>query len=259
LTHARTEVIHWKGARGDEVEGILFYPHHYQPGTKYPLVVMIHGGCWQAAYDIDHIAATTAALADAGFAVWAPEYRRLGDDGGGWPGTFDDVSRAVDHVATLAVEHPRIDAARTILAGHSAGGHLALWAARRPGEKVHPMGVLGLAGICDLAAYSAVRGSCNDSVVPLLGGAPGEVPQRYRAANPIERLPLGVPVTLVHGELDPIVPVAMSADYAKRASDAGDRAELIVIPGAGHFDVVAPGTVAWITVLRALNHLVRTV
>src|SRR5215212_9588798 len=102
---------------------------------RVPVVVFLHGGCWRAAYDLTHVAAAAAALASAGYAVWVPEYRRVGNDGGGWPGTFEDVAAAVDHVRDLAVRYPSLDTTRVVLAGHSAGGQLALWAAsRRAGD-----------------------------------------------------------------------------------------------------------------------------
>lgn len=227
------------------------------PRAGAPVVVFIHGGCWQANYSLDHVTATTAAIAELGWAVWAPEYRRLGDAGGGWPGTFDDVARAIAHVDTLARDH-LLDLERLVLAGHSAGGHLALWGAAHAssaGRRV--AGVLCLAGISDLAAYGAEPGGCNASVTPLLGGRPHDVPERYRDASPIERLPLGVPVVMVHGAADPIVPVAMSEAYAERARAAGDRVDLVVVPEAGHFDVVAPGAPAWRETAGALSRLVQ--
>jgi acetyl esterase/lipase len=232
-----------------------------------PVVVLIHGGCWRSAYDLKHTAAAADALARAGYVVWVPEYRRVGNPEGGWPGTFDDVARAVDHVRVLAVAVPSIDTTRVVLVGHSAGGQLALWAAsRKPGEtgapvsSPHPLrvsGVASLAGVPDLAAFGAVSRPCNATIHMLLGGTPADVPDRYRAVSPIERLPLGVPVYLVHGSADPTVPVAQSESYAARARARGDRVELTVIQGAGHFDVMAPQAVAWTAVLRAVRALAK--
>lgn len=232
----------------------------------FPLVVLVHGGCWQAAYDLGHVSQAAAALTREGFATWTIEYRRIGDAGGGWPGTFEDVARATAYVATIAQRYP-VDTHRVILAGHSAGGHLALWAARRdrtpigdapalPGA-VTIRGVVSLAGISDLRAYGAAPGGCNESVAPLLGGSPAAVPARYAAASPAERLPLGVPSRLVHGALDPIVPVAQSRSFAELARASGDDAELILVPGAGHFDLVAPGSAAWPSVVAAVHALSR--
>ena len=227
-----------------------------------PLIVLIHGGCWRSQYDLAHVAGAAVALTKEGFAVWTIEYRRIGDANGGWPGTFDDIAHGVDYVRRLANEFPRIDTARVVLMGHSAGGQLALWAAsRRQNETVGlfrsaiaPLkvaGVVSLAGITDLAEYGAGAGNCNQSVPLLLGGTMEQVPQRYRAVSPVERVPIGVFIRLVHGDADPIVPLAQSKDLLVRAHMAGDRAELDVIKGGGHFDLVAPQSAAWPTVVRA--------
>ena len=233
---------------------------------RVPLVGVLHGGCGSAQYDLAHVAGASAALAKEGFATWTVEYRRVGDVGGGWPGTFDDVSRAVDHVRSLATRFTRIDTTRVVLVGHSAGGQLALWvASRRQNEmtgifvpSLPPLpvaGVVSLAGITDLATYGAAPGGCNAAVAPLMGGTATQVPDRYRAVSPIERIPLAVPVRLVHGEADPIVPLAQSAAFVTRAKAAGSMAELDVVPGAGHFDLVAPHADAWTRVIRAVHAL----
>ncbi len=216
-----------------------------------PVIVFFHGGCWLARYDLSHAAATAAALANEGYAVWLPEYRRLGDEGGGWPGTFEDVAQAIDHVRTIAASEPVIDATRMVLAGHSAGGQLALWAATRSPV----LGVLGLAAISDLETYGATAGSCNASVTPLLGGTPAELPDRYQTFSPIERLPLGVRTVLVHGSEDTIVPPAMSDTFATKARDVGDSAKVMIVPGAGHYDVVSSRTDTWPIVVGALRSL----
>lgn len=233
------------------------------PGP-HPVVVLIHGGCWQSEYDLAHVTPLAAALTRAGFATWTLEYRRIGATGGGWTATFDDVARGTDHLRALAREHP-LDLDRVALAGHSAGGHLALWlAARRnlpAGSPLHapdPLpvrGVVALAAITDLRAYGEGAGSCNAAVPQLLGGGPAAFPERYAHASPIELLPLGVPVRLVHGALDPIVPLAQSERFAERARVAGDDAQVRVVEGAGHFDVIAPFAPAWGTVERAVREL----
>ncbi|MDB4915135.1 MAG: alpha/beta hydrolase [Gemmatimonadetes bacterium] len=231
------------------------------------LVVLIHGGCWQAQYDMKHVSAVAAALVKEGVAVWTIEYRRVGDVGGGWPGTFDDVGRAVDHVRALAAGHPRIDLTRVVLMGHSAGGQLALWAASRKQNEMNGLypssmpplpvaGVISLAGITDLAAYGAGAGSCSGAVTPLMGGTPDKVGERYRAVSPMERVPIGVPVRLVHGASDPIVPLAQSTNFQARVKAAGGEADVDVVAGAGHFDLVAPQAEAWTTVVRAVHALV---
>ena len=231
-----------------------------------PLVVLIHGGCWRAQYDLKHVAAAAAAIVGHGFAVWTIEYSRLGDPNGGWPGTFDDVAKAVDYVRALNSKFPRVDSARVILVGHSAGGQLARWvASRRQNEAtglfrsahapLKVMGVVRLAGITDLAAYGALPGGCNSAVTPLLGGTPQMAPGRYRAVSPREHLPIGAPVRLVHGEADAIVPLAQSSDFVQHLRAAGDISKLDVVPGAGHFDLVAPQSDAWPVVIRAIRAL----
>ena len=231
-----------------------------------PLVVLIHGGCWRAQYDLKHVAAASAALAAAGFATWTIEYRRVGDLGGGWPGTFDDISRAVDHVRALILQFPRIDSTRVVLMGHSAGGQLALWAASRRQNELTGLfrssrpplpvaGVISLAGITDLVAYGATTTGCNGAVNPLMGGTSAAMPDRYRAVSPVERVPIGVPVHLIHGEADPIVPVAQSRTLVARNRAEGGVTELRALPGVGHFDLIAPQADAWATVLRSLHSL----
>ena len=233
----------------------------------FPVAVMIHGGCWLAEYDLKHVAAVGEALAGQGIATWTIEYRRVGDASGGWPTTFSDVALAVQHVVKLADRHRQLDPARVVLIGHSAGGHLALWAASgapdasqtgdaAPVPPTLPLrGVVSLAGIADLRTYGAQPGSCNSSVPLLLGGSPEEVPRRYAAASPIELVPLRAPVRLIHGALDPIVPLEQSRNFADRSENAGGSASVTVIEGAGHFDLIAPFAPAWNAVLRAVRDL----
>lgn len=235
------------------------------PGP-HPVALIVHGGCWQSEYDLRHLAPMSAALAEAGLATWTLEFRRIGDVGGGWPGTFEDVARGADHLRTLAREFP-LDLRRVVAVGHSAGGHLALWlAARRNlpersalrwGEPLPLKGVVSLAGICDLRSYGASPGSCNDSVERLLEGAPAKVPERYAQANPSELLPLRVPVRLVQGALDTIVRPEQSQRFAAKARAHGDDARVVMIDAAGHFDVIAPFAPAFEKVRRAVVELAR--
>jgi dipeptidyl aminopeptidase/acylaminoacyl peptidase len=185
-----------------------------------------------------------------GWATSNVEYRRLGAPGGGWPGTLEDVAAGVDALAGMG---PELDLRRLIAVGHSAGGHLALWLAARPGlpagapgagPEVAPGAVVALAAVSDLVA-AAHLGLGAGATVELLGGAPEEVPERYRQASPRQRLPLGVPQLLVHGELDDRVPVAMSRGHAAAARAAGDAVRLLVAPGAGHPEIIDPESRAW--------------
>jgi acetyl esterase/lipase len=231
----------------------------------HPVVLLVHGGCWRARWGLDHARSLAAALAREGFAVWSLEYRRLGDPGGGWPGTFADVGRGADHLRRLAERYP-LDLGRVVAVGHSAGGHLVLWLAGRgrlpadsPLRVPEPLplaGVVGLAPIADLAAAAAAQ-VCGDAIPELLGGAPGELPAIVRQASPRSLLPLGVPSRLIVGERDSIVPAALVADYAAAALQAGDDTGAEIVPSVGHFELVDPGSLAWPAVRDAVRALAR--
>ena len=236
------------------------------PGP-YPVAVILHGGCWRSQYGLSYMASFADALTRAGIATWSLEYRRVGDAGGGWPGTFEDVSRGADHVRTLARIEP-LDLDRVVLVGHSAGGHLALWlAARRRLPPESPLlspdplrvrGVVALAGIPDLRSYSTGPIPCNAAVASLMGGPPDAVPARYGQASPIELLPLGVSSRLLRGSLDDVVPAAQAENFAAAARARGDDAEARTIDGAGHFDLVAPFSAAWPEVAREVSAMLAT-
>jgi pimeloyl-ACP methyl ester carboxylesterase len=175
----------------------------------------------------------------------------------------------VDYVRVLATNNPRIDTSRVIAMGHSAGGALAVWvASRRTGEQsglspaataapLKMAGAVSLAGVLDMATYGEGTTSCNAAVHALLDGAPDTRSVRYDAVDPIRRAPLTVPVRLVYGARDPIVPVAQSQRFLARTHASGGDAELEVVAGLGHFDLVAPQTEAWSAVVRAMRSLVR--
>ncbi|MDQ3989979.1 MAG: S9 family peptidase, partial [Actinomycetota bacterium] len=171
---------------------------------------------------------------------------------GGWPGTFEDIAAGLDALAGPVQQAAggRLELDRVVTVGHSAGGHLAVWAAARhrlpseaPGADpaVRPIGVVSQAGLLDLVA-AARQGLGGDAVLDLLGGPPDAVPDRYAAASPVALLPLGVPVVCVHGTADRIVPLRQSQLYV---SAAGRAAELVTIPGAGHFELIDPADPAW--------------
>ncbi len=226
----------------------------------HPVAVIIHGGCWLSEYDLKHVGSFAAALTDAGFATWTLEYRRIGDAGGGWPGTFEDVARGTDYLRVLRRTHP-LDLKRVVAVGHSAGGQLALWLATRQGlPKDSPLyapqplplrGIVSLAGITDMKAF---RPTCGDAVTKLLGGPPEEFPERYRQTSPVELLPVGVPRWLIHGARDPIVPPEQSRRY-KAAADAKEAGgvKLTVLDDAGHFELVSPLSTAWPAVREAVQ------
>jgi acetyl esterase/lipase len=203
------------------------------PGP-HPVVFLIHGGCWLSSINLDNISMLAAALKTAGIATASIEYRRVGDDGGGMPGTFDDVQAAFDRLPGLAREH-RLDMNRLAIAGHSAGGHLALWLAGRQASRVR--GVFALAAVTDLRTANGKV--CGNTVARLLGVEPD-----YARYSPVEMLPLKVPQWILEGDADTIVPPTYGADYERRARAAGDRVERRVFPGAGHFELTVPGKAA---------------
>jgi acetyl esterase/lipase len=247
---------------GPQQFGELWVPRGTGP---HPVAVVIHGGCWSAEYGEGHIRPVCAALAQAGVAAWCLEYRRVGDKGGGWPGTFEDVGRGAEHLREIAPSHG-LDLTRVVAVGHSAGGHLALWLAARArlpaadplrGKPPLPLrGVVGLAPIPDLARAASDH-VCGDAVPSLLGGLPEAQSARYSAASPIALVPLGVPQTIVHGREDRIVPIRLSERYVAAAGEKGDTVRLVVVEGAGHFDLIAPISKAWLRVEEAVRTLVK--
>jgi acetyl esterase/lipase len=226
----------------------------------HPVVIVVHGGCWQAPWAFDQVRSLARALTAEGWATWSLEYRRIGDEGGGWPGTLEDVARGADHLREAAKDHP-LDLDRVVALGHSAGGQLALWLAARPrmheGSLPGPLrlrGVVSLAGITDLRA-AAAGGVCGDAIPQLLGGPPQDHAVRLRESSPIELLPLGVPVHLVCGARDAIVPIDQARAYEAAAKKAGDTVRLEVVEGAGHFELVNPDSSAWPAVRDAVRAL----
>jgi dipeptidyl aminopeptidase/acylaminoacyl peptidase len=198
-------------------------------GEPRALVVTLHGGWWQARRTRTklYMRPLAADLVGRGFAVLNAEYRRVGG-GGGWPATFDDARAVV----ALAREQP--ETARVVVLGHSAGAHLALYAAAEG----------GVDAVVALAAPSDLEAKPGPETIALMGGTPGAVPDRYALGNPLRRVPLGVPALLVHGSADDVVPVRRSRDFATAARAAGDDVTLVE-PDAGHRDVVDPRHPAW--------------
>jgi acetyl esterase/lipase len=252
------------------------------PGP-HPVMVLIHGGSWSKRYGKIVMRGLAGDLVRRGWAVWNIEYRRLGD-GGGWPTTFEDVATAIDHLAELDEE--RLDLERVTILGHSAGGHLALWAAGRsnlpagaPGAlglairetvtlngseapdsstrldrpaRIQPRRVISMAGVADLGyAYRLWHGG---AVRALMGGSPEEVPERYAAGDPIRLLPLSIPALLVHGVLDETVSVKLSRSYVDATRAAGGEIELVEIqgPAGRHRAHIDPRGDAWAAVIHRL-------
>ena len=230
--------------------GELRLPQTASKKSPAPIIVLIHGGCWLSAYDYQYFNKISAWFSEHGFATWNIEYRRIGDEGGAWPNTFLDVAQATDFVKTLNKTQP-IDPKNVFVGGHSAGGHLALWAAARgklsktsdiyTDNPISVRGVIGMAAIADLADYRVgPENSCHGSVDKLLKGTPKSHPERFANASPAELLPLRVPQIFIQGELDPIVSPASVEAYITAADNAGDQVRLVAIPEAGHFEASVP-------------------
>lgn len=213
------------------------------------LAVMVHGGFWRAKYDLNHASHLCAALAGAGMASFSLEYRRVGDQGGGWPGSFEDIRNGFRFIQQYS--RAQGIARRVIAIGHSAGGQLALClAAREP--SLH--GVVSLAGVLDLQRAFELHLS-NDAVVEFMGGTPDRVPEHFREANPMA---LSIPLVrqaLIHGIEDDIIPIDFSRRYAVKKKRRHENVRLIEIPSAGHFELIDPESKAWETVLPAILHL----
>jgi acetyl esterase/lipase len=214
------------------------------PGGSGPLVVVLHGGFWRSAYDRTHTGPLAHALAAAGYLVAVPEYRRTGQEGGGWPGTFTDVAAALDAVPSLLSSPP------PIVVGHSAGGHLALWAASRAEARLR--GVVSLAGCADLVLCGEL-GLDDGAASSLMGGSPAELPERYASADPAQRPVPSCPVILLHGTSDDRVPIGVSRSYAARTG-----APLRELPGVGHFALIDPLSAAWPAVLECLDSVIAS-
>lgn len=233
---------------------------HLPPVPRPPVACLLHGGFWRMPHGRDQMTAVAEDLAARGFAAWNLGYRRLGEPGGGWPGTLDDVAAGITHLARLVDEGVALDLDRVVVVGHSAGGHLALWAGARLGPReaalprVRVRAAVGLAPIADLArAYELEVGG--RVVAEFIGGPPAAHPDRCRAASPMEMLPLGTRQLILHGTADTAVPIELSRRYARAATAAGDIVELIELPNTGHMEYLSPGSEAHATLCRWLQAL----
>ncbi len=232
--------------------GDLYLPRGTPKGT----VVVLHGGYWLDGYDLELMEPISRALAEDGWAAWSLEYRRLGS-GGGWPATFEDVAAGTDKVADL----DGVDRDRVVLLGHSAGGHLATWAASRdartPGgaPSVEVRGAVSLAGVLDLG-----RGFRDDlgggAIGRLMGGGPDQVPEHYRLGDPTLMVPASAPVTAIHGRDDDVVPPDQSTSYVDAARRAAGTARFLPVAG-DHFTIIDPAHPSWATTTDTLERLAR--
>ncbi|MEM8708362.1 MAG: alpha/beta hydrolase [Actinomycetota bacterium] len=217
-----------------------------QGDGPFPVIAFIHGGFWRNAFN-NSLSEPQAADARAkGYATWNIEYRRVGDPGGGYPGTLDDIGTAIDALARIDAP---LDLDRVFVVGHSAGGHLALWVGQRDDPVVVPRLVVGQAPVADLGgSLNLGRGA----VETFMGGLPAELPDAYAAADPARRLPVKVPQLIVHGLLDDIVPFSVVAPYI---DEAGDGVDTLLFETEGHFDVIDPMSASWEATLAYLESI----
>jgi len=242
----------------------LFVP---QGAGPFPVAVLVHGGCWTAKFGgITQLRNMAGALRARGIAVWNVEYRRVDEAGGGYPGMYQDMHAALDTLQAQGARYP-LDLARVIAVGHSAGGQLVQWIAGR--ERIPASSVLyrknllpvravvSLGGLADLRRERAlIKESCGRDTPELAGEPSKERPDVYTDTNAAELLPNGTHTILVTGELDTISPPRVAHDYARRAQAAGDSAEVVILPGASHYDEVAATSFAWPQVLAAIERAV---
>lgn len=207
------------------------------PGP-HPVVIFIHGGFWKAKYDLTHAAHLCAAVTEAGYATWSLEYRRVGQPGGGFPGTCDDIRNGAGHLTKI----PNLDLKRVVVSGHSAGGHLALWLAAQ--NTLDLQAVIALAPVTDLRKAQA-KSLGGGAVAAFLGDRPEALP----ICSPIDLLPIKAPQTLLHGTQDDVVPLEQSEIFAAASANAN----LIKLEGSGHFELIDPRSSAWPTVLSHLT------
>jgi len=286
--------VQW-GAEAEQF-GELYLPAALSPTpTPTPVAIVVHGGCWLSIADVSYMTHFARRIADAGWAVWVPEFRRADMPGGSWPGMMTDLAAATDHLRGLASDFA-LDLDRVVTLGHSSGGHLALWLAARPqlsdmdapetaarlrgAQPIEPKAVIGLAAIADLDDYEArAGGGCGPDAVPTMlsssaSGASGDDPGiattsagppvplevRRRLSQPGLHLPANLPVRLITGEQDVIVPVAHNEVFA---AGQGAAVEVVAVPDAGHFEVVAPWTspfeVVWAVIEPVLDGVFPTV
>jgi acetyl esterase/lipase len=246
-------------AYGDDPEQVADVRMPPRGVDVHPMVVYLHGGFWMSEWDRVHAAPLATALAALGYPVASLEFRRVGQPGGGWPGTFDDAATGVaklpELVAVAVAERGGVapDTTRPILVGHSAGGHLALWVARRLGPS-GTRGVVALAPVADLAtAYELGLG--DGAVAKLLGGGPLDVPELYAAADPTANLPLTVPAVIVHGDLDAEVPVEIGVDFVAASGSAGDDVRLVRLSDVEHYALIDPQSSVWPQIIGAVDAL----
>ena len=244
----------------------LFRPEGSGP---FPVVVLVHGGCWTVAFGgIKQMRNVAGALVAQGIAVWNVEYRRVDEPGGGYPGTYEDMHAALDSLRQHAPEY-QLDVKRIVAMGHSAGGQLVQWIAGRDKlpkssplyrDTVLPIkNILSLGGLADLRhEKDLIKSSCERDIAQLAGSASNERPDIYSDTNAADLMPNGSRTVLATGELDTISPPRVAHDYAAKAKLAGDHAEVLIMPGASHYDEIAATSNAWRMILPVIKQMLAT-
>lgn len=220
--------------------------------SRAPLAVLLHGGCWESAVDRAHLSRFAEALRARGVASWNVEFRRVGEEGGGWPGTFDDVRSALALAPSLAEAHG-VDPSRVILLGHSAGAHLALWYASAEPLARSLRAVFALAPITELAR-ELLRGPCKRAASALVAGAGLDDHASREACSPARMPPPRCPVALVEAAGDAVVAPLHGERYL---AAHGSRCERRVLPDCGHFELIVPGEPACEAVLALVASRLR--
>lgn len=245
------------------------------PGP-HPVVVVIHGGFWKSIFAADLMDAVAEDLTKRGLATWNIEYRRVGNIGGAYPGTLNDVANATDFLETIGEQYD-LDLTKVVAMGHSAGGQLAFWLAGRnrlqedsilktSSDPLLLKGVVSLGGIIDLELMNNLINykqrivknmKIDNPVTDYIGGTPFEVPERYAEVSPVQLLPLNVPQVLIHGDLDVNVPVKLSALYKELAEKAGDQVKMITLPNVEHFEIIDPDSKVWDSIVNEVRNLLK--
>lgn len=235
-----------------------------ESGTDFPVAILIHGGCYLSEYSLGHLGLMAKEITEMGIATWSIEYRKIGDEGGGWPGTFQDISDGTNFIAEL-VDTYKLDLNNVIIVGHSSGGHAALWLGGytkpmmdAPARKIELKGILALAAVTDLSRRHA-SGDCDDVVEKLMGGSPMEVPERYNLTSPMEMemSQIDVPQILIVGTEDREARIDENERYYKRWSGNEENIQLILAEGSGHFELIFPESKSWNIVRTAVLSLLK--
>ncbi len=234
-------------------------------GKLRPVAIIIHGGCYLSQFDIKHVGKFAQKITEMGIATWTLEYRRIGDEGGGWPGTFQDIVNGSNHLYSIAKKHS-LDLNNVIVIGHSAGGHLALWLgsseAKDPDNLLNVRNLVKLKGILALAASTDLQrrfddGDCDNVIGKLIGGKPSDVPERYRLTSPIEMSVIKVPQILVVGANDTKARIEENDEYFNARKNTTDDIELIKANGSAHFELIDPNSSTWKIIEESIISLVK--